>query len=214
MKIEKISDNQIKFMLDQEDLSERDIKLAELAYSSEKTQRLFREMMEEASTRFGFHVENSPLMIEAVPVSLESIMIIVSKIPESESFDSKLSAFQRSHRYKFKLQDKEKSSKYSLFKNDIMIYSFNKLDDAADLSSRLYGIYVGVSSLYKNDGKYYLILQNTNTSSFIENDELETVLSEYGQKHISNNIAKYYLVEHGEVIVCSNAISVLAETFV
>ncbi|HOA80297.1 MAG TPA: adaptor protein MecA, partial [Defluviitaleaceae bacterium] len=48
MKIEKISDTQIKIILNQADLKNRDIKISELAYGSKKAQELFRDMMETA----------------------------------------------------------------------------------------------------------------------------------------------------------------------
>ena len=57
LKIEKISENQIKVFLDKADLKERNIKLTELAYGSEKTQALFREMMEQAVETCGFDIE-------------------------------------------------------------------------------------------------------------------------------------------------------------
>ena len=44
MKIERISDNQIRCTLTSLDLSSRGINLAELAYGSEKARNLFREM--------------------------------------------------------------------------------------------------------------------------------------------------------------------------
>ncbi len=46
MKIEKVSDNQIRCTLTREDLAERQIKLSELAYGTEKAKLLFRDMMQ------------------------------------------------------------------------------------------------------------------------------------------------------------------------
>ena len=46
MKIERISDNQIRCTLTSLDLSSRGINLAELAYGSEKARNLFREMIQ------------------------------------------------------------------------------------------------------------------------------------------------------------------------
>lgn len=68
MKIEKISESQIKFILTQSDLSERNIKIEDLTSPSEKTQALFRDIMEQAMEEYGFSSENTPLMVEAVPV--------------------------------------------------------------------------------------------------------------------------------------------------
>ncbi|MBR4113672.1 MAG: adaptor protein MecA, partial [Anaerotignum sp.] len=48
MKIERISENQLKLTLTKDDLKERDIKLEDLITPSEKTQKLFRDIMEQA----------------------------------------------------------------------------------------------------------------------------------------------------------------------
>ena len=49
MKIEKMNDHQIRCTLTSEDLATRNIKLSELAYGSEKTRALFRDMMQQAA---------------------------------------------------------------------------------------------------------------------------------------------------------------------
>ena len=57
MKIEKISDNQIRCILTADDLAKRQLKLSELAYGSEKAKRLFRDMMQQAAFQYGFEAE-------------------------------------------------------------------------------------------------------------------------------------------------------------
>ncbi len=42
---------------------------------------------------------------------------------------------------------------------------------------------------------------------------METILDEYGQKHISTLLSKYYLAEHGETIIGEKAIKALALSF-
>ena len=49
MKIEKVSENQIRCTLTREDLADRHIKLSELAYGTEKAKSLFRDLMQQAS---------------------------------------------------------------------------------------------------------------------------------------------------------------------
>ena len=68
MKIEKLSDNQIRCTLNKSDLAARQLKISELAYGSEKAKKLFQDMMQQASYEFGFEAEDIPLMIEAIPV--------------------------------------------------------------------------------------------------------------------------------------------------
>ena len=63
MKIEKINDNKIRCTLTSADLAERNLKLSELAYGTEKARSLFQDMMLEANQQFGFNVDNAPLMV-------------------------------------------------------------------------------------------------------------------------------------------------------
>ena len=93
MKIEKVNDNQIRCTLTREDLDSRHLKLSELAYGTEKAKSLFREMMEKASYEFGFDAEDIPLMIEAVPLTADSILLIVTKVEYPEELDTRFSHF-------------------------------------------------------------------------------------------------------------------------
>lgn len=92
MKIEKINDNQIRCTLTKNDLAERAIKLSELAYGSEKAKTLFRDMMRQAQKELGFHAEDIPLMIEAIPYS-EHVVLIITKVEDPEELDTKFSNF-------------------------------------------------------------------------------------------------------------------------
>ena len=93
MKIEKINDNQIRCTLTKEDLDSHQIRISELAYGTEKAKRLFRDMMQQAQIQFGFEADNIPLMIEAIPVSAESIILIITKVEDPEELDTRFSKF-------------------------------------------------------------------------------------------------------------------------
>lgn len=93
MHIEKINDNQIKCTLSQRDLRARNLDLSELAYGTEKARSLFQEMIEQAHDAFGFEGENTPLMVEAIPISQENIILIITRIDNPEELDSRFSRF-------------------------------------------------------------------------------------------------------------------------
>ncbi len=96
MKIEKISDNQIRCTLNKSDLVSRHLKISELAYGSEKAKELFRDMMQQAAYEFGFETDDIPLMIEAIPVSSDCIILIVTKVEDPEELDTRFSRFSPS----------------------------------------------------------------------------------------------------------------------
>ncbi|MCD7777100.1 MAG: adaptor protein MecA, partial [Clostridiales bacterium] len=87
--MEKISDSQIKFTLSRNDLKMRNINVTELTYESEKTRRLFKEMLNEAEESCNFKAENNPLMIEAMPKD-DGVMIIISKVGSSANLRNAL----------------------------------------------------------------------------------------------------------------------------
>ena len=93
MKIEKLNENQIRCTLTHADLAARHLKLSELAYGTEKAKSLFRDMMQQASFDFGFEAENIPLMIEAIPSSSDSIVLIITKVEDPEELDTRFSKF-------------------------------------------------------------------------------------------------------------------------
>ena len=94
MKIEKISDTQIRCQLTHEDLAERQIQLSELAYGSEKARALFRDMMLQAHKEYGFtNDSNIPLMIEAIPGSGNSLTLVITKVEDPEELDTRFAKF-------------------------------------------------------------------------------------------------------------------------
>ena len=93
VKIEKINDTQIRCTLTSEDLADRQLKLSELAYGSEKAKDLFRDMMLQAQDQFGFEADNVPLMIEAIPITPDSIVLIITKVEDPEELDTRFSNF-------------------------------------------------------------------------------------------------------------------------
>ena len=95
MKLEKLSDTQIRCTLSKEDLTQRQLHLSELAYGSEKAKELFRDMMQQASAELGFEAENIPLMIEAIPISNDCLVLVVTKVEDPDELDTRFSRFSK-----------------------------------------------------------------------------------------------------------------------
>lgn len=96
MKIEKVSDTQIRCILNKQDLADRELKLSEFAYGSDKAKALFHELMTLASYEYGFEADDIPLMIEAIPVSPESLVLVVTKVEDPDELDTRFSNFSSS----------------------------------------------------------------------------------------------------------------------
>lgn len=93
MKIEKVNEQQIRCTLTREDLRNRELKISELAYGTEKAKSLFRDLMQQAACECGFEAEDIPLMIEAIPLNAECIVLIVTKVEDPEELDTRFAKF-------------------------------------------------------------------------------------------------------------------------
>lgn len=221
MKIERISDNQIKFILTEGDLSERNIRMHELSYGSEKTQELFREIMERATIECDFHTTHeTPLIIEAIPVSRDGIMIIITKVASHEDLEDRFGYPPVLGNYKNVSRAKQKKKQPKVPGSDTgeadtkdsgplsnqVIFRFDSLEDVTNACARISGFYIG-SALFKYLGRFYLVVENGNIKPA---DARENILKEYSQKFSSLEISKLFLMEHGEIIIEKNAVDVIS----
>ncbi len=222
MKIEKISDTQIQVTLNHSDLMDRNIKISELAYGSKKAQALFKDMMTRAYEDFGFETENVPLMIEAVPLSTDSIMIVVTKVEDPSQIEQKLDAIgERPTHRTFKapeedrmtdlaLMDSNEKAKDSAPKTKSLTYLFEDFDTVCMASHRLQPLFIGDSSLYKYNDKYFLVL-NRNKKAHIKAEGLIGILDEFGSRCQNTDLNELFLKEHGKLLVSLHAIDVFAK---
>lgn len=93
MKLEKLNENQIRCTLSKSDLDKRELRLSELAYGSAKARELFHDMIQQASIELGFEADNIPLMIEAIPISTDCLVLVVTKVEDPEELDTRFSRF-------------------------------------------------------------------------------------------------------------------------
>ena len=188
MKIEKLSDNQIRCTLTRADLAARQLHLSELAYGTEKAKSLFRDMMQQAAFEFGFEADDIPLMIEAIPSSADSIVLIITKVEDPEELDTRFSKFAPASgaetdfqknppsklegadalidlldkvKEKMTPQDNESSSDEKSTASGrpaLRLFSFSTLDNVQKAAGLLSSMYSGSNTLYKDEGENVYIL--------------------------------------------------------
>lgn len=208
MKIERISHNKIKVTLSIDDLEQWNIDIENLSYNSPETQEMFWNMMKRAETETGFYVDDSQLIVEAMPLQSEGFVIIITRVDEEDDFES-IHKYIKNKFRKSELRVKRKNKKIS---STLMLYMFSSFEDVCSASARLIDIYDGESTLYKYKQYYYLTLtRNCTINSYPES--IETILSDYGQKISHPSIQEGFLNEHATKIVENNAIEVLSNYF-
>jgi len=239
MKIEKLNDNQIRCTLTRADLADRELKFSELVCGTEKAKSLFQDMMQKAHTEFGFEAEDTPLMIEAVPASSDSIVLIITKVDDAEEIDAKFSKFGSSpsdfDNKKRNVLDKlegadeildlinkvkeavsetakqvaKQSEKTKLPK--VRLFSFSTLDAVIHAGHLLKDMYHGANTLYKDTpNDVYVLALTQSEHSGAEFNKVCNMLSEYGCLEKASPAILAYLEEHCEVIVTANALQELS----
>jgi len=216
MKIERISDEQIKFILNKEDLNYHNLKITDLAHGNAKMHDLFREMMTQAMLEFDFNTDPStPLIVETVPLPNESIMIVVTKAAAHDYIENKFNVGPKTQNERKYRRKPFIEASIPVIENSgdhpVSIYAFKTLDEIGAAAVRLNGSFRGHNAVYKKQNKYYLVLRNDNNQNRMEH--FDAVLMEYGQKHSSSVVYKFHLDEYGEVIVSDSAIEKLATVY-
>lgn len=236
MKIEKLNDNQIRCTLTHADLAARQLKLSELAYGTEKAKSLFHDMMQQASFDFGFDAEDIPLMIEAIPASSDSIVLIITKVEDPEELDTRFSKFTPLNDFDsaptepleklegaedlLELLNKVKEATAELPKPakqptgtfNVKLFSFDSLDDVIHAAHLLSPLYNGSNTLYANraNGAYILALTQSDHSTN-EFNKICNMLSEYGSLEKASSATLAFLEEHCEITISANAVQKLAK---
>jgi adapter protein MecA 1/2 len=239
MKIERMNENQIRCTLTREDLARRHLNMNELAYGTEKTQNLFREMLREADYTCGFETGDMPLMIEAIPVSSDNIVLIITKIDDPEELDTRFSRFSPSNRADSYEEDEEDPEDEELsdmlgasdsrpiptpsFRevldqvssqadDRLMAFSMKDLGSVMDLAGIIRS-FKGDSSLYKaNDGRFVLALRRGSEDPEKFRSICQTAM-EFGKGSVLPPAGAQALSEHGELLIADHAVLKLGGDF-
>lgn len=229
MKIEKIDNNKIRCYLDKDDLSSRQIDLSELAYGTDKAKMLFHEMLEEAFEEFGFDFEGSPIMVEAIPVSPDSIILIISRVDDPEELDTRFARFApESDEYEgpaspmqisfldgidedseeeISKAEEEKEEPPANLNDSVRIFTFKTIDDIS-AAARVLSLPQEIqSSLYYDQasGIYCLVVK---AESAAKDDYVRVcnTLSEFGRRIRGDLATAAYYEEHLDCIIREHAI--------
>ena len=230
MKIEKINDNQIRCTLTHADLAERKLQLSELAYGTEKAKSLFHDMMQQAAFEFGFEADNMPLMIEAIPTSADSIVLIITKVEDPEEIDARFSKFAPAlgqevnklegadtlrnlfEKVKEKMSSKPPEAPPApKAKSPLRLFSFATMDDVMLAVQFLSQVYSGSNTLYKDHAAdMYILAMTQSNHSDKDYSRICNMLTEYGTLENASGIALAFLEEHCETLISGNAVQTLS----
>lgn len=204
MKIEKLTENKIRVIINSDDLEETNSNIQSVLYKALENKGLFLDILKRAEKEVGFTTDDCKLLIEAFSSTDDILVFTITKYSPNDKNGS-----NNDLSLKKKVIVKRKSIK---MRNKQIIYAFDDFDTFCNFCCYITKInQLNIKFLAKNislylyKNTYYLVLRNIygereNIKIFDSNISEFAKLAPYSDNFSSK------LFEHGKLIVKNNAI--------
>lgn len=192
MRLERLTVNKIKIFLTSDDLMERGLSKDDIWKDSIKWHQLFHDMLEEASEEFDVEIQGS-VAVEIFSLQAQGMIMIITVDDNIEDEEVLFDGF-------VEMQVRVEGC-------ENLLYQFESIEDIIALSHRLFGLNVNGGSLYSYNNRYYLNMNNIDTSIV---EKIAAFLSEYGNPSI---LSTHVLEEYGNLIIENEAVEMIRKYF-
>jgi adapter protein MecA 1/2 len=202
LKFNLVNDDKLQIIISKEDMAKHDMQKWDLAPHNPDAQKLFYEILEEAREACGFDVgNNAQLMIEAYPMTGESLLLTVTKLKGGQPrlpFDLDIEGLGQALLDELGIEDELPE-----IQAEEAVYRFETLEDVIQAAHLLKPSYDGASQLLRYESFYYLVLQEKEWLT----DSGTAVLMEFGDE--IRTVSEFF-VEHGQMVMAERALEILA----
>ncbi|KPL59750.1 adaptor protein MecA [Rossellomorea vietnamensis] len=187
MKLERISDNKIKFSISVEELEQKGLFEQDQWKDSYMWHDLFEDMLDEVQGKFGIETQME-ITVEIESFDEQEICLILTLESEDDFSD----------------WEEGTEMMKSMNDHDVLVY-FDDFEDLLTLLKRINKMgklshSLSQCSIFYYKKKYYVLIENLlEADSFI----LEAICAEYGQ---NSTITKHVLMEYGRVVLLRDSI--------
>lgn len=206
MRIERISENKIKIMIDGQEAEKLNLSFHNIGNNTPEAQQLLRIAIKMAEENVGFSVDGFKLFIEAVQDDeWDGFGMMITKVADEEELSQAITDCNYRgiiKRSTLKIKAGCQEEKY--------IFCFSDFENACMAADEIMDSFCGSSSLFKYQSKFYLGLSPQERESFLM---IETILSEFGEKVENSRYMMGRLNEYGERMIASNALEIMREYF-
>jgi adapter protein MecA 1/2 len=192
MRLERLTVNKIKIFLTSDDLMERGLSKDDIWKDSIKWHQLFHDMLEEASEEFDVEIQGS-VAVEIFSLQAQGMIMIITV---DENIEDEEVLFDGFVEMQVRVEGCEN-----------MLYQFESIEDIIALCHRLFALNVNGGSLYFYNNRYYLNMNNIDTSVV---EKIAAFLSEYGNPSI---LSTHVLEEYGKQIIEDKAVETIRKYF-
>ncbi len=206
MRIEKISDDKLKVMIDGQEAERMNLSFHNISNNTPEAQKLLRIAIKMAEENVNFSVDGSKLFIEAVQEDdWDGFGMMITKVADEEELIHAIA--QCNYRGTIKRSSLTISAHAQ---DEKCIFCFYDFENACMAADEIKNCFCGYSSLFKYQSKFYLVLTPENKDGF---PMMETVLSEFGEKVENSRYMMGRLNEYGERMIAEHALQIMQEYF-
>lgn len=209
MKIEKLTENKIRVIINSEDLKQNNVDYKSIMEKPIESQKLFLEMLIRAEKEVGFNTDGCKLLVEAFSSSDGSFVFTITKYVEKKSNTT----------HKQKVVPKKKSVQLNK-KSSTSIYKFSTFEEFCDFCVCINSVEkINLKKLAKNislsiyNNTYYIILSGINTNHTSINN-FYSLISDFATLVSHSDTFKNKITEYGKTLIKKNAIETGIKFFV
>ena len=212
MKIEKLTENKIRVIINSNDLELNNLNINTIMSKTLETQDIFLDILKKAEKEVDFKTEGCKLLIEAFSLSDDFCVFMITKHNKKEEISS------NSTKDHYKRLTVKKKSISCNSKN--MVYDFEDFETFCNFCNFLSTIhqfdikkFCKNTSLYFYNKTFYLILIDINIEYENKNMFFSSI-AEFSKISSHTKNFTYKLLEHGKLIIKNNAISIATQYFI
>lgn len=198
MRVERLTQDKIRFFLTFDDLMERGIEKNDMWRDVPKVHELFNEMMEHAYRELGFEV-SGPVAVEVFALPAQGMVVIVTRGKTDHIYDEDAEYDEDIYEVEVTVEE-----------SDTIVYSFADFENVIEALHRIRLIPIKNCTLYSYQNRYFVLIEDDEELEDSQYEQLISILSEYGE---ASQITTYMLDEYGKLIVRGNGIETICKYF-
>ncbi len=211
MKIERIDEKTVKCFISNEELEEYDVTYKDFVMRSEKAKEMVEDIIGQAEEEVGYKPPQFALDLQIMLLPSQGMILTFSeKSPEEVKGAGLLMEYLKEVRKILSGEDVEKAPQLPQGEKqpDSALFGFRRLGDVCEYTKALPKNLRVESSLYVQDGIYYLYIQKGN-ASYKRYSRACIHALEFGALCSADPEQTAYLLEHGECLLAQRALQKL-----
>ena len=216
MKIEKLTDNKIRIIVNINELSNNKIDLNDFMINNIRSQKFFLDILNKAEKEIGFYTDDCKLLIESFSSIDEIFIFTITKLEKNNKVKNiKISKNKNVNTYASTNQNKN-MNKTKIIKNPI--YKFSNFEEFCNFCTALSKTNISINgiakkiSLFYYKNTYYIIFTDLNLS-YTNFRKLFSLLSEFSCLVKNSDDFLLRLSEYGKLIISKNAFKTISKYF-